>query len=213
MLSIGGVALISFASQDANGANTPFGLLMCMASTFLYAIVELICGHINTSHFSADHPVVDSMLFQGLTGVAGILCGWIVIIIWNYTGWEVFVWPSASIWGDIFIMAGLNTLFFFVFIVGTVCTSAVFMATGSLLVIPASFIISAISSKAIPNGGSIIGAFMICLGFLLMELPIFDYIRKLLGWAKVETTEVSQKMQFPSKPTRMPSESNAIYVV
>jgi len=58
------------------------------------------------------------------------------------------------------------------------------MATGSLLVVPMSFIVDIMTSQARPNAGSILGALMICVGFLFMELPVFQYIRKRCGLEK-----------------------------
>src|SRR5689334_19088385 len=93
--------------------------------------------------------------------------------------WEPFYWPNILILKKILFLAMLDCTCFFSLLLGTIFTNPILMATGSLLVVPVSFAIDIIIDHQSINVGCIIGVILICLGFIIMELPFIQYLRKL----------------------------------
>jgi len=79
---------------------------------------------------------VETCFFLGLTGIWNIIIVLGILVIWNYTGLEKFEWPTESQTNLLLLNAFFETSLVFCILLGTIFTSPLFVAIGSLLVIP-----------------------------------------------------------------------------
>jgi len=183
----GGVVLEAFAptSSDDQGESDVIGVLIVLLSMFLFSVYEVVFkkfeegGHednsINTNSVQPQNPSTvnasDALIILSLIGLWNCILVPILVIIWNFAGWETFEWPpSAAVWGQIIANGALDGMYNCALLVGITVSSPLFMSMGCLLSIPISIFIDVLRKQFIVSGFSIGGSLCIVIGFVLLSL-------------------------------------------
>ena len=180
VLSLAGVALVSFSTQSGHDQqNTVFGIITCIVSTLLFAVFEVSSNWLSIHKYNPQHAVRDSVFMQGMTGLWTFGTGWLLIVAFDVLSIEHFTMPGWSGMGMIFLLALMDTTYFVAFLIGVALTNVVVMASGALLIVPVSFVIDClIRRKYEPTFEALVGTTLICVGFIMMELPIFAWLTR-----------------------------------
>lgn len=176
-IALSGVFLISFGSSDASGSakedNTIQGVILCLLSSFLFAIYEVTVKIVEEKHHDKEYPIRDSMYFLGYCGVFCLLIGPIVLFICHQLGWEHFEFPpdKESLYSLIEICV-LDLVFNAALVLGVTITSPYLVGLGMLIVIPSSFAADSYLGKMKTPVGwmQIFGVVLIVAGFLILKL-------------------------------------------
>jgi len=184
----GGVVLEAFAptpSDEDQGESDVIGVLMVLLSMFLFSIYEVVFKKLeggkeedvttNVSNVEPQNPATvaasDALIILSLIGLWNCVLVPILIIIWNFGGWETFeLPPSATVWGQIIANGALDGMYNCALLVGITVSSPLFMSMGCLLSIPISILIDVLRKQFIVSGFSIGGSLCIVIGFVLLSL-------------------------------------------
>ena len=188
-----GVILIGWQTQnqsDKDQKDTWYGYVEEAVSVIVYAVVEVYISIVGKKHFEGNNhekharlnKVNSKLLMEGMMGVICFLTLWPGIFLLNWTEIEVFELPTAR--ADILcvvVTAAMDCVYVAAFIIGITLTNPVVMAVAQLLIIPISFLWDALFNGLNITLMGILGTMLILIGFLLMELPIHKYIKRLMN--------------------------------
>merc|ERR1712113_1242660 len=114
---------------------------------------------------------------QGFCGINCFVSFWIGIPILHYSGIEEFALPqNREEWTVLIVPACMDLVFVCALVIGIALTNPVFIAVSQLLVIPLGFMYAAYFDGLIVSTEAIGGSICIFIGFLIMELPVKQYI-------------------------------------
>ena len=111
-----------------------------------------------------------SSMFLGVVGLCNAFCVVWLVVIWNYTGWEPFVWPDNNQVKLLLLNMTLSLVLILSIFAGTAFTTPLMVSVGSLLVIPFSIILDFFLHGTSPSGLEFLGIFCIACGFLCIFL-------------------------------------------
>ena len=182
IVSLTGVALITlFGTGDSSNDGTIknetkteqiLGIGLLLFSTITFSILETLVNYVGNKWFRKDRQIQDTLLLQSIMGLETLLIWWVLFFIWQWTGLESFELPSTKKQVvSIVFTSIMDLLYNGAYFVGITLLNAFLMAMSSLLVIPISFIALAIIYSDDPTVLGILGAIMIFIGFILLELP------------------------------------------
>ena len=198
IISLIGVALISFYGND-NSSNDGtiknmtrserfLGIGLLLFSTLTFSILETLINYIGNKWFRKDRQIQDTLLLQGIMGLETLLIWWIMFFIWDYTKLEPFEIPSEKKQIISIVFTAVVDLFYnLAYFMGITLLNAFLMAMSSLLVIPISFIALVIIYSDKPTVLGILGAILIFVGFVLLELPF----KKISPCCRREKSDIS----------------------
>ncbi|XP_069791316.1 solute carrier family 35 member F5-like isoform X2 [Narcine bancroftii] len=135
ILSIGGVALVSLSSNDAEGKGT-IGSLWSLTGAVLYAVYIVLIKRKVDREDKLDIP-----MFFGFVGLFNLLLLWPGFFLLHYTGFEAFEFPTQSVWMYILINGLIGTVLSeFLWLWGCFLTSSLIGTLALSLTIPLSMI-------------------------------------------------------------------------
>ena len=111
-----------------------------------------------------------SSMFLGVVGVCNAFCVIWLVVIWNYTGWEEFVWPNTDQTQFLLLNMTLSLVLILSIFAGTAFTTPLMVSVGSLLVIPCSITLDYFLHDSAPCAMEFVGIFCIACGFLCIFL-------------------------------------------
>jgi solute carrier family 35 protein F5 len=158
--------------------NTAIGSIFALLSSFLYG-----CYSNLMKKMVPDESRLDPFLFLGLVGFVSVLTLWPFFIIFHFTGWEVFRFPSLEQFGYL----TLNNIFLtllssYLWVVAMTYTSPLTIAIALSMNIPASLLGDYLIHNKIHPTPKYISALLVFIGFLLVNLAgIYEKTDKKLG--------------------------------
>jgi len=200
LVCISGVVVMAYAQyrqtpKEQRGNNgTWLGYVFVVASTVLYALYEVLykkfalsaepkskneVSRANDSHEASTDSTFDTMLFLGSAGVQTLFWYWPIILILHYSGYETFEMPSKDVWEVLSVNGALDCAFNILLLITIMLTNPLFVSVGSLLTIPASIVADKLFRHYVPNALSFVGAGLIVLGFVGLNLAEHLYAKKM----------------------------------
>ena len=167
--------------KDENGddiKNEASGILECILSVLCYSLNAVLFKMTANKHFNQSHQIRDTLLLQSMTGIMGLLILWPVMFILDSLDIEKFELPQDS--DDtllVIVSVILNLIFFASFLISIVLTNPVFASMGTLFVLPVGYFSDIIINSYKVQMEAILGTIAIAFGFLLLNIPIFSYIK------------------------------------
>uniref|UniRef100_UPI00398F836E solute carrier family 35 member F5-like isoform X8 n=1 Tax=Pristiophorus japonicus TaxID=55135 RepID=UPI00398F836E len=135
ILCIGGVALVSLSSNDAEGKGT-IGSLWSLTGAVLYAVYIVMIKRKVDREDKLDIP-----MFFGFVGLFNLLLLWPGFFLLHYTGFEAFEFPTKTVWMYILINGLIGTVLSeFLWLWGCFLTSSLIGTLALSLTIPLSMI-------------------------------------------------------------------------
>ena len=202
VLSIAGVAIISLLGKQSksNDITTSFGIIMTILCTLLWGVYQIIFSYLSIKYFNSNNVTQDTILFTGFMGIATILTCWPFLIILDFTNIEPFELPPTNIdWYGIIITSILDSLLSISILIGTSLTNPVFILMGTVFVIPVTVITDTIFHGFILTISDVIGASLIILGFILMEIDLSSFFKcSINSKTNPLLNKKSQKIQYGS---------------
>lgn len=167
MVSFLGVVLVSAADENDNSAppNALLGNFFSLVSAFLYgAYSTLLKSKVK------DESRLNSKLFFGFVGLFNTLFLWPIIVIANYSGIEVFGWPTS---GRVWLLLSTNTLITlvsdFFWVLATLLTSPLVVTVGLSGTIPLSIIGDFLIKGRLGSFIYYVGAIMVLWSFFVIN--------------------------------------------
>jgi drug/metabolite transporter (DMT)-like permease len=205
VVCLSGVAMISFASEssddDDENKTTVFGILMTLISTLCLSVFIVLIEHVEEHYYRSHVENLDAIWLTFSFGPATFLTLWPILIIFGVTGWQKVVvalpfgahMHHGEFW-RLVLLSMMDVGYFVFLLLGVSYANALFMSSGSLLLIPVSFFVdTVILRKMKPNIMSFLGAFLICGGFLVMQFPVFEMITGLCHGSEGDGEDVVGK--------------------
>ncbi|XP_059822287.1 solute carrier family 35 member F5-like [Hypanus sabinus] len=135
ILSIGGVTLVSLSSNETGGKGT-VGSLWSLTGAVLYAVYIVMIKRKVDREDKLDIP-----MFFGFVGLFNLLLLWPGFFLLHYTGFEVFEFPTRTVWMYILINGLIGTVLSeFLWLWGCFLTSSLIGTLALSLTIPLSMI-------------------------------------------------------------------------
>jgi drug/metabolite transporter (DMT)-like permease len=152
-----GVLLICFSPAEADPDGTGsknVGFILCIIVAFLYSLYQVVVAfatvklnkHTLSISYAALGPVgipekelnvFNGFYLFGVTGVFGVLLGWVFVLVGTWTELDPLYWPPTQDWWmSSLVIACFDFTFSLFLIIGLLITSPVFVASGQLIVIP-----------------------------------------------------------------------------
>lgn len=123
-----------------------------------------------------------SLLFVGCKGLCAIVTLWPIFLIFDATGVETTVWPDSENLEMLMGNAAMDGVFNASLLYGILVTSPLFMAVGSMLVVPAGIVVDRIVHDTRLSAESIVGIGLIVVGFAILKVPDAFWTRL---WARI----------------------------
>ena len=118
-----------------------------------------------------------SAMFLGIVGVCNACFVIWLVLIWNYVGWEEFVWPDHDQTQLLLLNMSLGLVLILSIFVATAFTTPLVVSVGSLLVMPFSMMFDYFLHSSVPYVGEWVGVVLITSGFASIFLAR-EYNRK-----------------------------------
>ena len=201
VISLAGIVCVALSgSEDGGKAGSVFGYVLVITSTVFGALFNVLCKRMldvkvseQRSSFTAERDpssvpavancrkterdylgsVLDSLLFMGCLGLFSCIMYWPGLVILDWLGNELFVWPSWSQFGLIMINSAFDSSADFLSVLGIVFTSPLLMSVGALLSIPAAIVADVILHDYTLDALQWIGLFLVVAGFGTIILAYF----------------------------------------
>eukprot|EP01084_Bolivina_argentea_P082352 149096_1 len=176
LIAISGVALISFSSpSSASSASSLLGIILCLIATMLFAFWEVLFKYFGYLFFRFGYELSDTLLFQAGIGLCNLFVFWPFVMFFNYFQMELFELPTHDqVVNAIVLPCFLDLLFTSALLCGITLCGALFMSIGLILVIPITFFADIVifekATTKIINIYSIVGAFFIIIGFVIIQM-------------------------------------------
>eukprot|EP01084_Bolivina_argentea_P260119 439160_1 len=175
-IAIGEHITYTYTDEDVT-YNSINGIIMLIISVFLEAILIVGIEYVSDKYFNKSN---DMIFLQSLMGFFILFTTWPIFFIFDKLNVEKFELPSTgNQWIVSVLSMILNVAFFGALFMGIHLTNAVFMAIVILFVLPVGYFSDVIIYEYVGSIWAYIGTSLIIIGFLMMELPIFDYIKRL----------------------------------
>eukprot|EP01084_Bolivina_argentea_P084970 153615_1 len=179
-----GVIVLSLNEEigpDDVKRNTAKGIIIIGISTILSSFLVIGIEYVSKKHFAFFES--QNMIFlQILMGCCYIFLFWPFFFIFDALNVEIFELPSTNEqWVAIVLQTILSVGYYVAYFVGVTITNAMFVSVIMLFILPIGYFSDVIVYEYIPNIWAFIGTLGIIIGFLLIELPVFDFIKKKLG--------------------------------
>eukprot|EP01084_Bolivina_argentea_P085351 154245_1 len=186
-----GVISISFGaySEDMDNEGVTYnsleGLIQVLLSTFLNSLVMVGVDFVSNKFFDQNNQTQDLFYLQGLMGLNILVIYWPFFIIFDALNVESLELPQTkNVWLRVILTVALNFVFLVSYFAAIVLTNAVFVTAALLFVLPVGYFSDIILNDYISNIWAYLGTFFIVIGFVLMELPVWIRIQRIL---KVKT--------------------------
>eukprot|EP00041_Stephanoeca_diplocostata_P011691 m.193357 g.193357 ORF g.193357 m.193357 type:complete len:402 (-) comp18633_c0_seq1:241-1446(-) len=172
LVCVGGAALVSFGASGQNAStkytHEGFGYVMCIASTLLYAIFEVLykkwaCSDDDTVKFA------NAFRFIGIIGITVLWQTPIYVLLEHVGGVASFEMPSRHAAMLIIINCVLDSVFNVSMLLAIMLTSPLFCSVATVLTLPASILGNVLLHKPVHMTGMTWGGCaMIIAGFLAL---------------------------------------------
>ncbi|KAN0029704.1 hypothetical protein ACTA71_007839 [Dictyostelium dimigraforme] len=211
IIFMGGVACIAISSAlspdssfSSLGNNDKVkGYCFIIVSAVLWALYE-VC----TSKFISceqNRTIVNTLM--GFIGIVNLILGIPVIALLNGTKFEIFILPSPSVFGLLFINAILFLIAIYVITWGLSVTSPLFIRSGELLALPLTLLFDIIIKHIKFPLTSIPGYILIVIAF---GISVYVETKKIKKIEKLKLQQQHQQQQQPQKD-QVPIELKEIY--
>lgn len=113
---------------------------------------------------------METLLFTGAIGIATLILLWPGILILNYFSWEVFEWPTKTVWESILLNGFIDAVSCPLDLFAVMLTNPFFVSVGCLLSIPASVVVDMFINGYLLPPLAFLGLIMIVVGFILSSV-------------------------------------------
>jgi len=190
LLSVVGIVLIFVAPEENSGSVdvTWYGYALVVFSVTIYSLQEVLIKLLfnkvesieiddkTNTEPNEDQPEENhvstfmySAFFLGCVGVSNTFFMILALILWNYMGWEAFLWPTPSQTTLLMVNCLFDSLLYLsVFAATAFLTSPVIVALGALLVIPVTIICDYFWHSYLPPWLVVGGIAFIVVGFVVI---------------------------------------------
>ncbi|XP_018587860.1 solute carrier family 35 member F5-like [Scleropages formosus] len=166
VLSIGGVALVSFSSSSGSDEEGALGILWSLAGAVLYAVYIVMIKRKFEREDRLDIP-----MFFGFVGLFNLLLLWPGFLLLHYAGFEPFELPSKLVWMYIIVNGLVGTVLSeFLWLWGCFLTSSLIGTLALSLTIPLSIIADMCMQKVQFSWLFFAGAIPVFLSFFIATL-------------------------------------------
>ena len=181
-----GVLTISFGAyteemdDEEVAKNSISGIIMVSISVFLSSAVMVGIEYVSDKYFNENNQSSDMIFLQSSMGIFVILIYWPIFFIFHHLNIEKFELPSTSNqYVTLLLTVILNVLFIGSYFMGIVLTNALFISVIIVFVLPIGYFSDVIIYSYISNIWAYLGTSFIIIGFLIMELPIMEYMKQM----------------------------------
>ncbi|XP_064389077.1 solute carrier family 35 member F5-like isoform X2 [Halichondria panicea] len=164
LISVGGAALVSLSpSGNEGGIKFSTGALYALGGAVLYAVYLVLLRRAVTHHDSLDIP-----MFFGFVGLFDSIFLLPLLVVWHYTGLEVFqLPPTADVWTLLLVNGFVGTVLSeLLWLWGVFLTSPLMGTLALSLVTPLSITYSIVIGQANFSWMFVLGAVLIIISFV-----------------------------------------------
>eukprot|EP01135_Chromosphaera_perkinsii_P010394 Nk52_evm66s2118 gene=Nk52_evmTU66s2118 len=170
VMSLCGVIMVTFSDsgkeQNGDGKDGIVGDLISVFSAFLYGcyltFLKRTCG---------DEDRINMSQFFGFVGLFNIVLLWPLFLIFHYTGWETFEFPTSVTWGYLTLNSLIGTVLSdYLWFWSTLLTSPLLATLGLALSMPVAIVVDSIMGKVTLSALFVGGAIVVFFGFVFMNL-------------------------------------------
>ncbi|XP_064384579.1 uncharacterized protein LOC135333537 isoform X2 [Halichondria panicea] len=193
LVSIGGVFIVAFFSTDKNNCSpannitnsstgsglyeddpcepkqetsTPLGYVFLVVAVITYALYETFYKKFATKKDDSI-PSINGIRVLGYIGIHTLLWMWPPILIFHYTGFELFHFPpTMKLFGLLVVNALMDIVFNGCLLVAIALSSPLYASVGTITAIPTSVVVDLIIHHFLPSWQAFVGIVLILTGFI-----------------------------------------------
>eukprot|EP01126_Amoeba_proteus_P044131 TRINITY_DN4885_c0_g1_i4.p1 TRINITY_DN4885_c0_g1~~TRINITY_DN4885_c0_g1_i4.p1 ORF type:complete len:229 (+),score=45.77 TRINITY_DN4885_c0_g1_i4:699-1385(+) len=200
LLSIGicvaGVSMISYNDSVGKGSNTVLGDVLSLLSAVYYGLYTIYLRK------STEGKEISMPMFLGFVGILNMAIMWPGLILFHFTGVEIFELPNLPTFGYLTLNGFIGTVLSDVlWCTVVILTSPVVATMGLSLTIPLALCADFFISHKKFSFVSLIGSFFVFGGFILLNLVDVEKENRMWMrlWKKCVNLRAKKLITFPIK--------------